>query len=141
MRAATYPNATPVFHRMTAWAMEPASFWLLAVSLFVPLLAFYLPISIWTGNEENYLQLAYRRVAPDAFSAWSAVFDHSNARFVGEWLIGGLVKLFDYESAHAIVRVGSAALYATSLAAMFASVRLSIIESVAVVLIFHLVGE
>ena len=126
---------------MTAWATEPASFWALSVVLFVPLLAFYLPTSIWTGNEENYFQLAYRRIAPEAFSPWSAVFDHSNARIVGESLYGGLVKLFGYESAHAVARVGTAALYATSLAALFRSVRLSIIESCAVVLVFHMLGE
>ena len=126
---------------MTAWATQPASFWMLSAGLFVPLLALYLPSSIWTGNEENYFQLAYRRVDPEAFSPWSAVFDHSNARFIGEFLYGKLVALFGYESAHSIARWGSAVLYATSLAAMFASVRLSIIESAAVVMVFHMLGE
>ena len=141
MHASTRPIPASVFDRMTAWATEPASFWMLSVALFVPLLALYLPGSIWTGNEENYFQLAYRRIAPDAFSAWSAVFDHSNARFVGEFLCGGLIKLFGYEFAHVVARVGTAALYATSLAAMFASVRLSIIESCALVMAFHMLGE
>ena len=134
-------SLAPVFDRVTASLAEPASFRALALALFVPLLAFYFPFSLWSGNEENYFQLAYQRVAPDSFSVWSAVFDHSNARVIGEYLLGGLVKLLGYESAHAVARVGTAALYAVSLAAMFASVRLSIIESVAVVLIFHLLGE
>lgn len=141
MHASTGPNPAPVFGRMTAWATEPAPFWALSIALFIPLLAFYLPTSIWTGNEENYFQLAFRRIAPEAFSPWSAVFDHSNARVIGESFYGGLVKLFGYESAHVVARVGTAALYAAGLAAMFTSVRLSIIESCAVVLFFHMRGE
>ena len=141
MQGSTRPDPASVFDRLTLWASEPATFRMLSVALMVPLLALYLPGSIWTGNEENYFQLAYRRVAPDAFSPWSAVFDHSNGRFIGEYLYGGLVKLLGYESAHLVARVGTAVLYATSLAAMFASVRLSIIESVAVVLAFHMLGE
>ncbi len=141
MEASARPSPFSALDRITAWATTPASFWTLSLALFVPLLVLYLPTSIWTGNEENYFQLAYRRVAPDAFSAWSAVFDHSNARFIGESLYGGLVTLFGYEYAHVVARVGTAALYATSLAALFTSVRLSIVESVAVVMGFHILGE
>ena len=120
---------------------EPASFRLLSFVLLLLLLAFYLPTWTWTGNEENYFQLAYRRIAPGAFSPWSAVFDHANARVVAETLYGGLIELLGYESAHLVARVGTAALYAAGLAAMFASVRLSLIEAGAVVLTFHLLGE
>ena len=124
-----------------AWATEPASFRLLSFVLSLLLLAFYLPASTWTGNEENYFQLAYRRIAPDAFSPWSSVFDHANARVVAETLYGKLIELLGYESAHLVARVGTAALYAAGLAVMFASVRLSLVESVTVVLTFHLLGE
>jgi hypothetical protein len=141
MDAAMRPVPASILRRVAATLMEPASFWMLWLALLVPLLALYLPVSIWTGNEENYFQLAYRRIAPEAFSPWSAVFDHSNARVAGESLYGGLVKLLGYETAHVVARLGAAALYAAGLTAMFAAVRFSIIESVAVVMGFHLLGQ
>jgi hypothetical protein len=141
MHAPARVSPASAFDRLVAWATEPASFRALSLALLVPMLAFFLPTSVWTGNEENYFQLALRRVAPDAFSPWHAVFDYSNGRFVSEYLYGLLIKAIGYESAHTFARIGTAALYSGSLAALFASVRLSIVEAVAAIIAFRLLGE
>ena len=126
---------------LSAYAFQSASFPMVAGALLLPLLAFYMPLSEWHTNEENYFQLAYRRVAPETFSPWSAVFDQSNARIVIEYLYGVLILGLGYDAAHAVARVATAGLYAAGLGVMFASLRLSVVEAIAVVSGFHLLGE
>ncbi len=134
-------GATGRFARPLAWAFEPASWPVLAIVLLLLLLAFYLPLSAWTSNEENYFQLAYRRVAPEAFTPWSAVFDQSSGRLVSEYLYGTLVEQLGYDRAHTVARLATAGLYAVGLGAMLSSMRVSVVEALAIVGGFHMLNE
>ena len=99
-----------------------------------------LPVS-WNGNEENYFQLAYRRVAPQYFSEFHAAFDQSKARVLTEYLLGNLIRLFNYDRAHSIARVTMALLYAASFSVLFAALNLSVLRSVIVIVLFRITGE
>lgn len=141
MHAPTHTHLDSGLERLLAWGTRPASFGVLSLILLLPLLAFALPVDVWTGNEENYFQLAFRRVAPDAFSSWHAVFDTSTGRIVSETIYGLLVKWLGYEPAHSFARIATAVLYAGSLGALFSAVRLSIVESAVVLVAFRALGE
>ena len=93
------------------------------------------------GNEENYFQLAFRKVYPETFSPFHAVFDKANARFVGEYLFGSLVGLFGHDVAIAVARVAMALFYAASLTYFFRSLRLSVLDGLIILVLFHLAGE
>lgn len=137
----TTARATSWFARPLTSAFEPASWPALAMALLLLLLAFYMPLAGWTSNEENYFQLAHRRVAPEAFTPWSAVFDHSNGRIVSEYLYGALVEGMGYDRAHTVARLATAGLYAVGLGAMLSSFRVSVVEALAIVGGFHILNE
>lgn len=141
MHAPARRSYPPAVSRAAALFLEPATFGPLMLALLAPMLVLYLPAEIWTANEEHYFQLALRRVAPELFSPWHAAFDSSQGRIVGEYLFGTLVQFAGYESAHALARGAMAVLYAGSLAALFASIRFSIVEALFVVALFRLLGE
>jgi hypothetical protein len=95
----------------------------------------------WTGNEENYFQLAYRTFAPEKFSQFHAVFDASRARFVPLYLLGSAVHLLGYDGAHAVTRILMAILYAAGLAYFFSALQLSVWDALLIIVAFMLAGE
>lgn len=95
----------------------------------------------WTGNEENYFQLAYRAFAPAKFSQFSAVFDSSHARVVPLYLLGAVVQLLGYDGAHAVGRVLMTVLYAAGLAYFFSALRLSVWDALLVLVLFLAAGQ
>jgi hypothetical protein len=95
----------------------------------------------WTGNEENYFQLAYRTFAPEQFSQFSAVFDSSHARFLPLYLLGSVVHLLGYDWAHAVCRTLMAMLYAAGLAYFFSALRLSAWDALLVIVVFLGAGQ
>lgn len=114
-----------------------------AGKLFLALMPLFLllllPVS-WSGGEENYFLLAYRRVAPEHFSEFHAAFDWSNARFLTEHLLGSLIKEFGYEHAHTIARLSMALLYTASFSVLFAALKLSVLRSILVIALFLMMG-
>ncbi len=112
----------------------------LLLALLPMLFMLLLPIS-WHEGEETYFLTAHRRVAPEAFSTFHAAFDHSNARFLFEYLIGTLINQFGYEAAHSIARISLAVLYASSLSILFSALGVSVLRAVAVVALFCIAGE
>jgi hypothetical protein len=97
--------------------------------------------SAWTGNEENYFQLAYRRLAPEQFSEFHAVFDHSSGRIVAESVLGTLVHWLGYEKAHVTARLGMALLYAAGLAFLFGALEVPLLDALLIVAVFRMMGE
>jgi len=83
---------------------RPASAWVLVAAL-VPLFLLVLAPTEWNSNEENYLQLAYSKVAPEKFTTYHAIFDDSKARIVSETLLGTAVKWFGFSYAHIALRL------------------------------------
>ncbi|HKP34393.1 MAG TPA: hypothetical protein VJT70_06395 [Sphingomicrobium sp.] len=95
----------------------------------------------WTAGEENYFQLAYRWVRPDAFAPFSAAFDQSSGKFMAFWLYGNIVDLLGYEGAHAVVTAASIAFMAFALLRLSVLFRLSVVDALAVVAIYLAAGE
>ena len=95
----------------------------------------------WTGNEENYFQLAYFTFAPEKFPRFSAVFDSSHARFLPLYLLGSVVQLLGYDWAHAVCRILMALLYAAGLTYFLAALRLSAWDALLVLLLFLGAGQ
>lgn len=112
----------------------------LLLALLPMLFVLLLPVS-WSDGEETYFLLAHRRVAPEAFSTFHAAFDHSNARFLFEYLLGALINEFGYEMAHKIARITLAVGYAISLSFFFSALGLSVLRAVAVIALFCIAGE
>jgi len=120
-----------------------------AVALFIGLAALLMMVlapTNWNGNEENYLQLASRRVSPQQFHQYSAVFDSSRSRVVSETILGTAVKWFGYERAHFVLRIVMALLYAIGLAVFFSAVGVSLLDALFIVSAFcvareHLLGD
>jgi len=119
---------------------EDKSYYAIVIYLLVFMFILHFPVSIH-GNEENYFQLAHKRISPLEFSEYSAVFDASNARFVVESVIGSLVYIFGIDAAHIIARFLMACLYALGAGMFFKAMRMSVLESVAVISIFILLGQ
>lgn len=113
-------------------------------TLFIALLCLFtitlFPVT-WDGNEENYFQLSYQTVEPTAFPENHAIFDASNGRIVPEHIIGYMVKLFGYETSHALVRLLAILGYALSLALLFSNLRLRVLDCVLIVSVFLLAGQ
>jgi hypothetical protein len=108
----------------------------LVLGLLPLLLLLMFPFS-WNGNEEKYFISAYQRVAPDLFPPFHAVFDQSNAKFLSEYLLGVMVNIFGYETAHSSSRTLMAILYAISLGGFFSTLRLSLLQSMAIIAVFY----
>jgi len=107
----------------------------------LPLLLLLLFPPNWHPNEYGYFMLAFRALEPDAFSSNSAAFDGSNARFVGEVVLGLPVAWFGYETAHLVLKSLMAVIYATALAYFFASLTMTLFEAVIVLAGFALLGQ
>lgn len=129
-------NVTILLNRLD----KETSFAIIALGLFPLLLLLLFPFN-WNGNEEKYFISAYQRIAPELFPPFHAVFDQSNAKFLSEFLLGYLVNLLGYETAHAISRTLMAALYAVSLGIFFSTLRLSLLKSMAIIAVFYIFGE
>lgn len=95
----------------------------------------------WTASEENYFQLAYRWVRPDAFAPFSAAFDQSSSKFLAFWLYGNLVDLLGYEAAHGVLTAASIGLMAFALLRISLLLRLSVVDALAVLAIYCAAGQ
>jgi len=110
-------------------------------AVLAPVFLLLLAPTEWTSNEENYFQLAYQQVAPEAFGEHHAIFDGAKARVVAEIFMGTAVKWFGYETAHVVLRVFLALLYAVGLASFFSAIGIAAIESVLIIAVFCAMGE
>ncbi|NHN36687.1 hypothetical protein G8764_05210 [Pseudomaricurvus alcaniphilus] len=99
-----------------------------------------LPI-VWNGNEEQYFQLALRRVAPEGFGPYDAAFDTSKARLVFETILGLIIQLTGYEVAHQIARVINIIALALGLTVFFSALKFSVFKVIAVIVLFDLAGQ
>lgn len=95
----------------------------------------------WTGNEENYFQLAFSRVSPDSFSPYDAVFDESDGRFFFETLLGYLIFLVGYDTAHSIARLLNIVALSAGLSVFFNSIRMSLLSSLVTMIAFIYFGQ
>lgn len=122
--------------QLFAWLDDPAIprlvYW---AALALVLAAIQFPYR-WTANEENYFQLAYRWVRPDAFGPFSAAFDQSSGKFLAFWLYGHLVDLLGYERAHAALTAASILFTAFALSRLSLRLRLSVVDALAILAIF-----
>jgi hypothetical protein len=110
-------------------------------AVLIPVFLLLLAPTEWNSSEEDYFQLAYRQVAPEAFSEHHAIFDSAQARIAAELFMGNSVKWFGYETAHVVLRVFLALLYAASFALFFSAIQISAIESILIIAVFCAMGE
>jgi hypothetical protein len=125
--------------RALGWADRELGLAALALAL-LPAFLLMAPPSLWDPNEEDYLALAFRKVAPAAFSPYSAVFDQANARFLSNLVLGIPVAWLGYEPAHLLLRVVGAVLYALAFAALLRALRLGLLDGLAALALFGLLG-
>ncbi|HEY0410396.1 MAG TPA: hypothetical protein VGE42_09035, partial [Candidatus Dormibacteraeota bacterium] len=125
--------------RLLGWADRDLGLAALGLAL-LPAFLLMAPPSLWDPNEEDYLALAFRKVAPAAFPAYSAVFDQANARFLSNLVLGLPVAWLGYEPAHLLLRVAGAVLYALAFAALLRSLRLGLLDGLAALALFGLLG-
>lgn len=116
------------------------SYWLLALAAALVIGPAVIPVS-WTGNEVVYFDLAYRSVAPDAFTDAHAMFDSSRSRVVALMSIGYVIKLLGFEGAKTVLALLTWALYAAGLAAIARGLGLRVVELAVALLIFLLAGQ
>jgi|GEM_PF-3094076 len=136
------PDRPPSLIARCALALELAeNRWVYFAVLSVLLVIILFPVGIMTGNEEEYFQLAYRTFAPEKFPAYHASFDHSQTRFASEYLFGFLIHFFGYSLTHIIARIGMALFYAAGLTCFFRSLKLTVTDSLLVIVVFSLAGE
>lgn len=86
---------------------------------------FSLP-TLWSGNEVNYFDLAFRTVAPNSFSEQHAVFDSSSSRVVPFWMIGQVINVMGFEEAKRVFSVLFWISFSASLAWVFSIWRADI---------------
>lgn len=95
----------------------------------------------WTANEENYFQLALRRVSPDYFVHYHAVFDEPDGRFFFETLLGSLISILGYELSNNIARLLNVFSFSASLTVFFNNIRLPVIPALGTVVVFSFLGQ
>jgi hypothetical protein len=116
------------------------SYWMLALAAAVVIGPAMMPV-YWYGNEIVYYDLAYRAVAPEAFTDAHAMVDGSNARIVAMVAMGSVIKALGFEGAKTVLSLAAWALYALALAAVGRALGLRVIELAAALLIFLLAGQ
>lgn len=116
------------------------SFSTLFLFLLPALILLELPFS-WSGNEENYFQLALARVAPTEFSGFHAVFDASDGRFFFETFLGLVIQRLGYESAHIWMSLLNLVALSGALAYFFSSLRVNLVTSLLSLAAFHLLNQ
>ena len=122
------------------WLDRPPSFGALAITLLPVTFLLLLPVD-WNDNEEGFFLLAHKAIEPAAFGPFSATPDAGNYRLLSNWILGVPVVAFGYEVAHVLARVVMATLYALGLSAFFSALRLSVLDSIAVLGVFVLADE
>lgn len=115
-------------------------FWPHFFFIFFALLLLLLPV-YWDANEENYFQLSWQTVEPEAFPENHAIFDASKGRLVPEFLIGNAVKFLGYDAAHVFIRLLCILGYAIALGYLFSWFRFRIIDGAIVLGLFVLGGQ
>ena len=115
-------------------------FWMLAFASAVVIGPTMMPVE-WSGNEIVYFDLAYRTVAPEAFTDHHAMFDGSNARIVGMVTIGLFIKALGFEAAKTVLALLCWGLYALALAAVGRALGLRVIELSVALILFLLAGQ
>jgi hypothetical protein len=130
--------AAPLDRALQVFATRHTYLWL-ALAL-LPMLAILLFPSGFAENESQYLMLAHRQVAPEAFSPYSAAFDHTNARLLTQLLMGTMVQALGYDGGQKALRVVMMLLYAASLAYLLSALTLSVLEAALALAVYCLVG-
>lgn len=116
------------------------SAWAIALCL-APLFLLILLPTAFNGNEYHYFMLAFRRVSPESFSAFSAPFDASEGRIFWELIVGNLIDWLGYDGAHTVLRLGMAVAYAGAVGYLFSTLRLSALDSLLTLGIFLILGQ
>ena len=105
------------------------------------LLMLIMPPAILTGNEENYLGLAWRKLSSDDLIQVSALRDGANHRFLFDYLIGFCINYIGFEWTHTLGHIVVALLYSASFVIFFKHLGLSISTSCTVILTFLWLGQ
>ena len=102
------------------------------------LISTFMPPLIWSGNEEHYLMLSYRRFAPEGFTSNSVVFhDTTKARFLADFFMGSIVSPFDYETAHTLLLIFMSLAYGITVAYLFYVLGLTLSQGIILLYIFQ----
>jgi hypothetical protein len=107
----------------------------------VVLLCLIPPTGMLSPGEEDYFQLAARRVGAMPNLPESAVFDSSPHRLVADHLFGWLIALLGFTGAQIFARVLAAVAYSVTLTMLFRRFALTTIEGVVVVIAFAVLGQ
>ncbi|MEM9682305.1 MAG: hypothetical protein AAF942_03485, partial [Pseudomonadota bacterium] len=141
--ASVSSNTTPVLSSVRGifgWLEDCRSARSLALLTLPVFLLILWPFDL-VQNEYNYFLLPLRRVVPEQFSAYSAVFDWSDARVVWEYVVGHLMVGFGYELTHGALRILMACTYAAAAGFLFSALRLSAIDAYIVLGLFLVAGQ
>lgn len=95
----------------------------------------------FTANEINYFMLALKHTSPGSFSTYSAIFDSSDGKFLGDLILGNLVEWLGYDIAHDILRLAMAVGYAAAAAYLLNALGLSAFDGLLVVGAFVLATQ
>jgi hypothetical protein len=115
-------------------------FWILAFAAAVVIGPTMMPVA-WSGNEIVYFDLAYRSVAPEAFTDHHAMFDGSNSRIVGLMAIGYVIKALGFETAKTVLAVLCWGLYALALGSVGRGLGLRVVDLAAALIVFLLARQ
>src|SRR5262249_5219931 len=110
-------------------------------ALFVVLLCLIPPTGMLSPGEEDYFQLAARRISVMPNLPGSAIFDSSPYRLVADHLFGWLIALLGFTGAQIFTRVLAAVAYSVTLTMLFRRFALTTIEGVVVVIAFAVLGQ
>jgi hypothetical protein len=122
-------------------ADRPATGLLLFVATLPLILLIYFPTPMWHPNEEHYFLLAHQYFAPEKYHALFAAFDSTKTRFVFNYPVGALIDWLGYEQARGIVRILMAGLYAVAFAFFFRTLRLSVLDSLLILVAYVLANQ
>jgi hypothetical protein len=128
------------FFALLTLIAEARGFWMLAFAAAVVIGPTMMPVA-WSANEIVYFDLAYRSVAPEAFTNHHAMFDGSNSRIVGMMAIGYVIKALGFEAAKTVLAVLCWGLYALALASVGRALGLRVIELLLALILFLLAGQ
>lgn len=146
LRVVLWPLPVVTFFKAGRTALNDARSWLHyppagIAALFVVSLCLMPPTGMLSGNEENYFQIAARRVSAMPNSPESAVLDTSPHRLVADYLFGWLIALLGYTGAQIFGRTLAAVAYSVTLTMLFRRFALGTIEGMVVVIAFALLGQ
>jgi hypothetical protein len=121
--------------------VETRNYWLFALLLAPLLLAFVPPHGVLSTNEEHYIGMAMLFPSGVPSDPNSALFGFMPHTFVFSSLTKSLVQLFGYEATQIIGRLLLVIAYSFSLAKLFRTISLPVVEAWIVLIIFFGVDQ